>query len=135
MRLKTQKWKVNNLKLNLRMAFAYELKKKDNLAILSVEGRLVDKAEAVNVSVEIDEELESGTHHFIIDLTKLEYMNSTGLNILINIMNKTRNQGGESIIVGATPRIKSLFVVTKLDSVFKMNDSMDEATAYFANRS
>lgn len=116
------------------MAFSYELKKKDNLALLAMEGRLVDKVEAIEISVEIDEELASGTHSFIIDLTKLEYMNSTGLNILINIMNKTRNEGGESIIIGAAPRIASLFAVTKLDSVFKMMETMEEATAYFAEQ-
>lgn len=116
------------------MAFSYKLKKKDDLALLAMEGRLVDKVEAIEVSVEIDEELASGTHKFIIDLSKLEYMNSTGLNILINIMNKTRNEGGESIIIGAAPRIASLFAVTKLDSVFKMKDTLDEANAYFAEQ-
>lgn len=116
------------------MAFSYELKKKDNLALLAMEGRLVDKVEAIEISVEIDEELSSGTHRFIIDLSKLEYMNSTGLNILINIMNKTRNEGGEAIIIGAAPRIASLFAVTKLDSVFKMKKTMEEATAYFAEQ-
>lgn len=116
------------------MAFSYELKKKDNLALLAMEGRLVDKVEAIEISVEIDEELASGTHRFIIDLSNLEYMNSTGLNILINIMNKTRNQGGESIIIGAAPRIASLFTVTKLDSVFKMKKTLEEATSYFAEQ-
>ncbi len=116
------------------MAFSYELKKKQNLALLAMEGRLVDKVEAIEISVEIDEELASGTHRFIIDLSKLEYMNSTGLNILINIMNKTRNEGGESIIIGAAPRIASLFAVTKLDSVFKMMKTMEEATTHFAEQ-
>lgn len=114
------------------MAFSYELKKTDDIALLTMEGRLVDKVEAVEISVEIDELLNAGTHQFIIDLSKLEYMNSTGLNILINLMNKTRDQGGEAIIVGATPRVESLFVVTKLNSVFKMRKTKEEATAYFA---
>lgn len=94
-------------------------------------GRLVDKVEAVEVSVEIEEELNEGTSNFLIDLTDLEYMNSTGLNILINLMNKTRNEGGEAVIIGATPRIKSLFSVTKLDSVFTLKANRDEAMAHF----
>lgn len=116
------------------MAFSYELNKKDDIALLAMEGRLVDKVEAVEISVDIDELLNAGMHQFIIDLSKLEYMNSTGLNILINLMNKTRDQGGEAIIVGATPRVESLFVVTKLNSVFKMKKTKEEATAYFAEQ-
>lgn len=116
------------------MAFSYQLNKNEKYTLLSMEGRLVDKSEAVEISVEIDELLNEGVHHFIIDLSDLEYMNSTGLNILINLMNKTRNEGGEAIITGSTPRIESLFAVTKLDSVFKMKKTKEEATAYFAEK-
>jgi anti-sigma B factor antagonist len=113
------------------MAFSYKLNKKESLAILEMAGKLVDKVEAIEVRVEIDEILEEGTSQFIIDLSELEYMNSTGLNILINLMNKARNEGGEAIVVGAKPRIRSLFEVTKLDSVFVMKESRKEAESYF----
>jgi anti-anti-sigma regulatory factor len=46
-------------------------------------------------------------------------------------MNQTRNGGGEAVIVGATPRIKSLFTVTKLDSVFTMKEKKADAIAHF----
>ncbi len=113
------------------MAFSYNLNKSSDVVTLEMSGKLVDKVEAIEVRVEIDEELEEGTSRFIIDLSELEYMNSTGLNILINLMNKARNEGGEAVIVGAKPRIKSLFTVTKLDSVFTMKTSRAEAEDHF----
>lgn len=113
------------------MAFTYQIQKSEGLATLTMEGRLVDKAEALEISVEIDEELSDGTSRFIIDLSGLEYMNSTGLNILINLMNKARNEGGEAVVVGATPRIKSLFEVTKLHTVFTLKESREEAISFF----
>ncbi len=113
------------------MAFSYTLVKSDGLAVLSMSGKLVDKVEAIEIRVEIDEELEEGSNRFIIDLADLDYMNSTGLNILINLMNKARNEGGEAIVVGAKPRISALFVVTKLNSVFMMKENRNEAEAYF----
>jgi len=112
------------------MAFSYEISRKDDFSVLTMSGKLVDKVEAIEISVEIDEELEEGNNRFIIDLSELEYMNSTGLNIIINLMNKARNEGGEAVVVGAQPRIKSLFVVTKLDSVFTMKSTMEEATSH-----
>jgi hypothetical protein len=36
------------------------------------------------------------------------------------------------VVAGAKPRIKSLFTVTKLDSVFTMKENMDDATEYFS---
>lgn len=114
------------------MAFSYKLNKTDDLVVLEMEGRLVDKVEAIEISVEIEEELAEGTSKFIIDLSKLDYMNSTGLNILINLMNKARNEGGEAVIVGAQPRIQALFEVTKLDSIFKLTKNREEADAIFA---
>lgn len=113
------------------MAFSYKLNKTDTIAVLEMAGKLVDKVEAIEVRVEIDEILAEGTSQFIIDLSELEYMNSTGLNVLINLMNNARNEGGEAIIVGAKPRISSLFEVTKLNSVFMMKESREEAVSYF----
>ncbi len=114
------------------MAFSYSLDKSKDVAVLTMSGRLVDKVEAIEISVEVEEELGEGTNRFIIDLAKLEYMNSTGLNILINLMNKTRNEGGEAVVSGAQPRIMSLFEVTKLNSVFTIKNSREEAESYFS---
>lgn len=124
--------KVNNQQLSNKdkMPFSYKIERNDNHSVLTMTGRLVDKVEAIEVSVEIDEELEEGTNHFIINLSELDYMNSTGLNIIINLMNKARNEGGEAVVVGAQPRIKTLFVVTKLDTVFTMKDTLEEATTH-----
>lgn len=116
------------------MPFSYKIEKEDQITLLAMQGRLVDKVEAIELSVDIEEELEDGAHRFIVDLSELEYMNSTGLNILINIMNKTRNEGGEAIIVGATPRVMSLFSVTKLDTVFAMRATREEASLFFSTQ-
>lgn len=115
------------------MAFSYKLDKSKDPVILEMEGRLVDKVEAIDLSVEIEEELNDGAKNFIIDLDGLEYMNSTGLNIMINLMNKAKNEGGEAVIVAARPRIKALFEVTKLNSVFKLTNNREEAIAIFAD--
>ena len=112
------------------MAFNYSITEKEELIILAMQGKLVDKAEAVDIGAEVEEQMASGHNHFIIDLSELEYMNSTGLNIILNLMNKCRNNGGEAVVAGSTSRIKSLFSVTKLDTVFTLKDSRDEAVKH-----
>lgn len=114
------------------MAFAYKLEKKKGVVVIEMTGRLVDKVEAIDAGSEIEEALNAGSRHFIIDLSGLEYMNSTGLNILLNLVNKAKANGGDTVISGAPPRIKSLFDVTKLSSIFKLSNNLDEANAVFA---
>ncbi len=112
------------------MAFNYSLSEDNGLVFLEMIGNLVDKAEAVDIGAEVEEKMADGHNRFVIDLSALEYMNSTGLNIILNLMNKSRDKGGEAVVAGATPRIKSLFSVTKLDSVFTMKSSRDEAVKH-----
>lgn len=112
------------------MAFNYLLSEKEDLVLLEMKGKLVDKAEAVDIGAEVEEQIASNHNRFIIDLSDLEYMNSTGLNIILNLMNKCRNMGGEAVVAGSTSRIKSLFSVTKLDTVFTLKDSREEAVRH-----
>ncbi|MFT6996490.1 MAG: anti-anti-sigma factor [Cryomorphaceae bacterium] len=112
------------------MAFNYSITEKEELVFLEMKGKLVDKAEAIGIGAEVEEQMTSGNNHFVIDLSELEYMNSTGLNILLNLMNKSRNSGGEAVVACSTARIKSLFSVTKLDTVFTLKDSTEEAVKH-----
>jgi anti-sigma B factor antagonist len=63
----------------------------------------------------------------IIDLTEMEYMNSTGLSILINIFTQTRNKGGEVIITNIPEKISQLLVITKLNSIFNIEETVEDA--------
>ena len=54
-------------------------------------------------------------------------MNSTGLNLLINVLTKTRNAGGDTIIAAAPERVEKLIVITKLNTVFSVAKDMEEA--------
>src|SRR5690606_25291105 len=96
-------------------------------------GRLMDKQEALGIGEEINGTLQAGANQFIVDLSKLEYMNSTGLNILINLVSQARSKGGEMVVAGSTPRISSLFTVTKLDTVFLLENTREEAFSRLNN--
>jgi anti-sigma B factor antagonist len=77
----------------------------------------------------LDAELAAGFAHVILDLSELQYMNSTGLNILINVLTRTRNAGGDALIAGMSNSVRQLFIVTKLDTVFIITPTIAEAEA------
>jgi len=97
--------------------------------VFKLQGRLMDQQQADRLLSSLDEGLAGGQNNVVLDLSELQYMNSTGLNILINVLTRTRNAGGDAIIAGLSPSVRQLFVVTKLDSVFTITAGIDEALA------
>jgi anti-sigma B factor antagonist len=63
----------------------------------------------------------------ILDLEKLIYLNSTGINFFVRLCTRTRNIGKEMFIANMNGTVKNLFEITKLDKVFSMADSVEEA--------
>ena len=58
-------------------------------------------------------------------------MNSSGLNVMINVLTKSRKAGGEVAIANVTKKIKELLIITKLNSFFNVSESIDEAFAKY----
>jgi len=94
---------------------------------VSLEGRLVDESEAQDMLHQIDAKINDDKTQIIIDLKLLEYINSSGLNSLVNILTKSRSNGGDVILSQLSEKVKSLFIVTKLNTVFTVAESKAEA--------
>jgi anti-sigma B factor antagonist len=65
----------------------------------------------------------------ILDMGQLLYMNSTGLNIMISVLTRTRKAGGQVLLAAISHGVRQLFVVTKLDTVFPILDTVELALA------
>jgi anti-sigma B factor antagonist len=109
------------------MEFSFEIEEKEGYALISMEGNLMDKNTAQNLLSAVHERTAEGDNRYILDLTDLRYMNSSGINVLINILTRARNLGGDVVITGVSPKINSLLVITKLNSVFKVSDTLNKA--------
>ena len=62
-------------------------------------------------------------------MTKVAYVDSSGLATLVGILKNMRSYGGKMRIAGMSPKVKSLFEITKLDKLFEIMASEEEATA------
>ena len=80
---------------------------------------------------EIEFEINEGVENIIIDLAEMLYLNSTGLSIFIQILTKVRNNGGDVVVVNVPEKINKLLVITKLNSVFNIKDSVENAKLEF----
>lgn len=116
------------------MRFSFKLEEDKNIAIVYLMGDLMERDDAVHLIAKIDELINLNQHTFILNLSELKYMNSTGLNLLISILSKARNHGGEALVTEVSAKIKELLVVTKLNTVFTITDSNKKAIEMIEKR-
>lgn len=112
-----------------RPPFDLAVSNERNCKVFHLKGRLMDQEQADKLMGALDTELDEGHKTVVLDLGELQYMNSTGLNILINVLTRTRSVGGDTLIAAVTNSVRQLFVVTKLDTVFTITPTVDEAVA------
>jgi anti-sigma B factor antagonist len=69
----------------------------------------------------------------VIDLKNVEWMNSSGLGILIGAVSLFRNNNGQLRIINVSERIQNLLKITKLAGIFETSSSLEEALSSFKN--
>lgn len=63
----------------------------------------------------------------ILDLARVPYMDSSAIAVLVEALQKLRKSGGKICLVGLQPRVKGMLQIARLDSVFMLADSLEEA--------
>ena len=75
--------------------------------------------------------LEAGDRKFLIDFTRTGYIDSSGLGVLVSLSKKIRDEGGDLRLAGLNEDLKTLFELTKLDTLFAITDSAEQALTAF----
>jgi anti-sigma B factor antagonist len=97
-------------------------------SILEIEGE-VDVYTSPQLKQDIVKLAEGGVKHVIINLSKVEYLDSTGLGVLIGGLKRLRESDGNLVLVGPGMRILRIFEITGLDKIFDIFSTEEEAAA------
>ena len=111
------------------MDFDYRIDDQDGIQIITLSGKLLGREQTQDLTDSVDNLVASGKNHLIINLESLTHMNSSGLGILIHFLTKSRNSGGELVVVKVPAIIQKLLIITKLNNVFSQEDDMEAAIA------
>ena len=103
----------------------------DNIVILEPRGKIMGGPDASLLHDKLYELIENDKKRIVIDLAGVEWMNSTGLGILISSYTTLRHHSGELKLANVTDKIQSLLTITKLVSVFDAHDSVESAVKSF----
>jgi anti-sigma B factor antagonist len=104
---------------------------RDGVVILEPKGKILGGPDATVLKEKLQSLIDSGKTRVVIDLADVDYMNSTGLGILISTLTTLRKANGELKLANVTEKIQSLLTITKLVTVFDDYETVDEAVAAF----
>jgi len=106
-----------------------EKKHTENFTILYVEGLIKLGESAEFFSSALENVLKNESSNVIIDFTKIDYIDSTGIGELVGYLGKFTTQNRKLILVNPSERIMKLLKLAKLDTVFKIYGTEEEAIA------
>lgn len=104
---------------------------KNEIVIIEPKGKIMGGPESTALHDLLHDLIEQKKIKVVIDLGKVDWMNSTGLGLLISGLTTMRKADGELKLANVTDKIKSLLTITKLVTVFKSYDSVDDAVNAF----
>lgn len=102
----------------------------NDVAILSPAGRL-DSFTAAQFAETMAGQLEAGYARQVIDLKKIDFLNSSGIKALLAGAQEARRQGGDVRIANAQPRVKQVLALAGMDDVVKLYPNVVGATASY----
>ena len=104
---------------------------KDGVEIVEPRGKLLGGADTGELDEKLYALLGRGEKKVVIDLGSTDWMNSSGIAILIHHYKKFSEIGGHLKLANLTKNIEKILIIAKLTTVFETHDSLDAAIASF----
>ena len=101
----------------------------NNIEVIKISGNYISDLDHKALIEKVDESINNGTHNFVIDMEGINFINSSGLSVLIRVLTKARTKGGEAVLSSIPSKVNELLVMTKLNNVFKSFTTDQEAVA------
>ncbi|WP_187428204.1 hypothetical protein ROLI_003440 [Roseobacter fucihabitans] len=103
-------------------------KTEDALRIVSIHEQRIDAAVALEFKDTMRVETEGGTETVVLDLSMVEFIDSSGLGAIVAAM-KYLGTERKMALAGLTPTVARVFQLTRMDSVFSVFSTVDGARA------
>lgn len=104
----------------------FEQQIKNDIFILRLSGDLIGENSGTNLLDAVNTAIQQNLFVCIVDISELRYINSSGIGVLITILTKFRNKGGEVYLMKPSENVKKLLVITKLNAIFQIVQSQEE---------
>jgi anti-sigma B factor antagonist len=100
----------------------------DDVAVVTCSGRIVEGDEVATLQRHVNH-LASESLHVVLHLGGVEFVDSSGIGLLVRLLTRLRNSGGTLTICAASPKMREVLAVTRLQSILVPYESETEAIA------
>ena len=102
----------------------------NGVVVIGVDGQLI-VSNRHELKERVAEAVDFGSRKILVDFTSTGYIDSSGLGALVSLAKKLRETGGELRLAGLNEDLRTLFELTKLDALFNITATADEALQGF----
>ena len=100
---------------------------REGWSVVDVAGEL-DLYTASNLKERLRALSENGKHRVVVNLERVDFIDSTALGVLIGARKRAREHDGEVVLAAPAEPVRKVLSITGLERVFPIRDSVDEAT-------
>ncbi len=100
------------------------------VAVVQPVGR-VDSNTSAEFETELRRLLDSGHFNLVLDLSKIDFLSSAGLRVIVSSMKTARKNGGDVCVAEANARAGEVMKLAGLDAVIEMHPTREAAIASF----
>jgi anti-sigma B factor antagonist len=101
------------------------------IAIIEIKGSLVGDGDTDKFRGAVADFIEQGNKCLVVNLGKVNYMNSSGIGAIISAYTSYKKVTGEVKLAGISDNVQNLLAVTKLIDIFDVHETVDEAIDSF----
>ena len=117
------------------MPLTIQQREREGITILELDGRITVGPEASALRDSCSQLAAEGKQNVVLELSKVDFIDSTGLGALVICATTLRKGGGNVKLVNLNRRNIELLVMTKLATVFEIfNDEQDAISSYYPDR-
>ena len=109
------------------MSMVLNPRRLDDVVILDLSGRITIGEGTLIIRDHLQKLLNAGDRKFLLNLSDVDYIDSSGLGELVTAFTTVRNKGGQLKLLNLTKRVQDLLQITKLLTVFEAFNSEAEA--------
>lgn len=107
-----------------------QMEEKNGIAVFELEGD-IDINTSPEVKKSFDGIIKAKKNKLVINLQGVNYVDSSGLATLVEILKNLRSYGGKLKLINLSSKVKGLFEITKLDKLFDIRSDEEEALSSF----
>ncbi len=102
-----------------------------DVKVLDCSGKITLGEGTMAIRNTVREVLKNGGKKIVLNLSDVNYIDSSGIGELVSTYTTVTNQGGHLILLNLTKKIQELLAITKLLTVFQVYDNEQKAISSF----